>query len=579
MQQRAERQARWDARSVLPVLFVLAAALALAIALFGNGYHYGLYNDDYAHKRWAYDLDAGTWRPTLEPDQDYFRPLGLIVVANLANALPQAELPVRVLWAAVHLANVILVAWLAYRLVPSPLLAVIAGGVMLFPFQAHEALFWHSGAAGAGLGTLVALGAVHLLLSAIERETAWIWPAVLGLALVGLIPQFYEQAAMVLLCLPFLALFLRPVSGRRILRLLLILVVAAGLLVAHWFLVLSHSAAFESRGGVQPSLYYLFSEGFPRLYEALVWSSFERYELVGFAAAWYLGRESLSHNLGLLAVLALLGAAGAATILLASDQEEDPPRVRAYLSVVGVGCLWVMTAFVPVLLVTGHVVDSRVLYFPWVGLALALGATIALLVTRLPARLRNIAVMLAGLVVLLQVVDLAGFGQVYRLRSQYDQKQLSALTASVPRLPEGEFYLVPLNLDERSVSAAVPGYDALDWWLLGVFENTWSAGSAVAMRYGRTGIVPVTSSRWDKLTIDGVKWQAGEPYLLINGQLLPAQRCLVFSYQGEQVTLFDSVLVEGTGVSSAQVALPLAREVGSDQARYDQITVGTEEGE
>jgi hypothetical protein len=143
MLQRAKERARRDPRSPLLGLFVLTATLGLAIALFGNGYRYGLHNDDYAHKLWAHDLQTGKWRPTLRLAQDHFRPLGLILVSNLANALPDAELPVRLLWAAVHLANVLLAAWLAYRMVRSPLLAVMVGGIMLFPFQAHEGLFWH----------------------------------------------------------------------------------------------------------------------------------------------------------------------------------------------------------------------------------------------------------------------------------------------------------------------------------------------------------------------------------------------------------------------------------------------------
>lgn len=566
-----------DPRVLLMALFGATATLGLAIAFFGAGHRYGLYNDDYSHKLWAYDLTRETWQPTLALEQPHFRPLGQIFVANLAAALPDAELPVRLLWAAVHLGNVFLAALLAYRLVRSLLLAVMAGGLLLFPFQAHEAIFWHSGAAGATLGTLVALGATHFLASAIEKDSRWGWPALFGLALVALIPQFYEQTATALFCFPFLAFLIRPLDRKRGLRVLGILSAAAVLLTGHWFLVMQHSPAFEIRGGLQPTLSSLGTEGFPRLYDALIWNFLDRYTLTGFASAWHLGRQSLSAPLVLPVVLALLSVATTAVILLAADQEaERPPRTSRYLALIGVGGLWFGVAFLPVLVVQDHIVDSRLLYFPWVGLAFALSGAIALLLTRLPSRLRNVVLMASGLLCLLQVGTLAGFGQVYRLRSEYDQKQLSALTRAVPQLPEGSFFLIPFDTDERSVSTSTPGQAPLDWWLLGVFENNWSAGAAVALRYGRQGIVPVTSSRWDKLTIDGVQRLDGEPYLLVKGQVLPADRCLVFTYQEDEVILYGSVLVERGDQTQERVALPLARQVGGDHTRFGQITV--EEG-
>jgi hypothetical protein len=576
MQHSGAKTDRRDRRVLLLALLVITATSGLAIGLFGAGYRYGLYNDDYSHKLWAYDLVTGSWRPTLELEQPHFRPLGQIVVTNLANALPDVEFPVRLLWAVVHLANVFLAALLAYRLVRSSLLALMVGGFFLFPFQAHEALFWHSGAAGAPLGTLVALGAVHLLLSAMERDTGWAVPTIFGLALVGLIPQLYEQTATALVCLPFFALFVRPRSrNRTTLRLLGILTVAAFLLAAHWFLVMQHSAAFDIRGGFQPSLYSLVAEGFPRLFRALSWAIFGRYELAGFASAWYLGWESLSDPIVLLALLALLGVAATAVLLLASKQEgEGSPSTKRYLWFVGVGSLWFGTAFLPLLVIKGHGIESRVLYFPWVGLSFALAGVVALLITRLPSRLRNIILMFGGLVFLFQVAALAGFGQVYRLRSAYDQKQLAAFTRAVRRLPEGDFFLVPFDTEERPVSTGLPGHDPLDWWLMGVFENPWSAGSALAMRYGRHGIVPVTSSRWDSLTIDGVEWQDGEPYLLVKGQALPPDRCLVFTYRDGEVILYDSVLVERGDHSQERVVLPLARQVGTSQTQFRQITTG-----
>ena len=102
-----------------------AAGLGLCLALLAHGGARGLYNDDYIYKWIITDLATGEWRPRLilEP---YFRPLAQTVMANVAAAIPDVEVPVRVLLALVHCTNAILVGLFAYRLVPSPLAALFA---------------------------------------------------------------------------------------------------------------------------------------------------------------------------------------------------------------------------------------------------------------------------------------------------------------------------------------------------------------------------------------------------------------------------------------------------------------------
>jgi hypothetical protein len=97
-----------DSERFLFAIFAITIVLASATVLFSDGFRYGLYSDDYDHKEWAYDLEQGRWQPRLKARQPYLRPIGQVIVNNLANALPDHELLVRLVWAGVHIGNVLL---------------------------------------------------------------------------------------------------------------------------------------------------------------------------------------------------------------------------------------------------------------------------------------------------------------------------------------------------------------------------------------------------------------------------------------------------------------------------------------
>ena len=78
-------------------IFVITIVLTLATVLFSGGFRYGLHADDYSHEEWAFDLERGRWQPRLELEQPYLRPIGQVIGFNLANALPDQELFVRLL--------------------------------------------------------------------------------------------------------------------------------------------------------------------------------------------------------------------------------------------------------------------------------------------------------------------------------------------------------------------------------------------------------------------------------------------------------------------------------------------------
>jgi hypothetical protein len=118
-----------------------AAGLGLCLALLAHRGARGLYCDDYGYKWIITDVATGEWKPRLILDP-YSRPLGQPVMANLAAAIPNREVLVRVLLALAHCTNAILVGLFAYRLVPSPLAALFAFLFFLVPVPAHESLLW-----------------------------------------------------------------------------------------------------------------------------------------------------------------------------------------------------------------------------------------------------------------------------------------------------------------------------------------------------------------------------------------------------------------------------------------------------
>jgi hypothetical protein len=564
-----------DSRRFLFSLFAITIVLGLVTVLFSDGFRYGLYSDDYSHKEWAYDLEQGRWQPRLELEQPYLRPIGQVIVFNLANALPDQELLVRLLWAGVHISNVLLASSFAYRLTKSRLVFVVTGGFLLFPIPAHEALFWHSGAASALLGTLLALISVHLLLGAVSADRNWKWYAALGLVVYGLIPQFYEQAATCLSILPLLVFVQRPISRKRILRALLIFLVAVGLLYLHWFFILRHSDQVTVRGVELPSLNALLSERLPRMLQGTSWKLYRAYEFSGFVSAWELGiRRVLAFPPTVLAVpLAAIGATTA--VMIARRQERRCPfHLRRTLVLFMVGCVWFCSALVPALVTRNQVTESRMLYYLWVGLSFALSAGVVLLTTKLRRYGSYALAILLGCFFALQIPIMAGFGQVYKLRYEHDQRQLAALASAVPHLPQGPVFLLPWQLDENFVTVAAPGHEILERFLFGVFQTDWSAASSMRMQYRNLEVYPVTSSRWRKLDFEGIRGEGTEAELLINGRVLPVNRTLAFSYRDGRVVIYAHIVVKLQDGHIAKIELPLGREVAAPGVTFKGLTFG-----
>jgi hypothetical protein len=560
-----------DSERFLFAIFAITIVLALATVLFSDGFRYGLYSDDYDHKEWAYDLEQGRWQPRLKARQPYLRPIGQVIVNNLANALPDHELLVRLVWAGVHIGNVLLASSFAYRLTKVPLVFVTTGGFLLFPIPAHEALFWHSGAASALLGTMIALLSMHFLLGAVGTDRNWKWYAALGLVMYGLIPQFYEQAATCLSILPLLVFVEQPTSRKRILRTLSIILVAAGLLYLHWFFILRHSHSITTRGTLQLSLTALLSERLPDILSGVSWRFFRLYGFSGFASAWELGLQRIQSFPPTVFAVPFLAIGATILLLLAVRQERRCPfRLRRTTILLTVGGVWFLTSFVPAMLPKNQIIESRMLYFPWVGLSFAFSAGVALLTTKLHRYGSYALAIVLGCLLALQMPIMAGLGQVYKLRHEHDQRQLAALAEAISHLPEGPVFLLPWQLDENFV----PGHEILERFLLGIFETNPSASSSMRMLYHKPDINAVTGSRWRKLTFEDVRGEGAEADLIFSGRVLPANRTLAFNYRDGQIVLYAQFIVKQPDGHISVIDLPLAREVAAPGVTFKGLIFG-----
>jgi hypothetical protein len=299
------------------------------------------------------------------------------------------------------------------------------------------------------------------------------------------------------------------------------------------------------------------------------------YEPTGFAAALELGAGSvLGSTLGI--CLFLLFVSGAAVVFAwAAQQEQAPARVRRSLVLYGTGIIWLVIALLPPIVLGGQYVESRLLYFPWVGLAYVIGSGVALVMTRVPRRWANL--MAVGLACLLglQGLMMAGLGRVYQARYAHDQRQLAALAQAVPSLSEDPVFVLPIDTEEDILAAVAtgPGYERLAQVLFGIFETDWSSASALKMLYRRRNLVVATHSRWVELDFRGIEEGEDGTQLLFKGRSWSSDITLAFSYEEGQVVLHDVLVAELLDGGQVRIELPKARALGAAGAAYEEATV------
>jgi len=246
------------------------------------------------------------------------------------------------------------------------------------------------------------------------------------------------------------------------------------------------------------------------------------------------------------------------------------PDRRQTLTTLFAGLAWMVLALVPIMLLKSQIVEIRTLYVPMAGLALSLAALFGWVIASL-GRWRKVAIraalLITGAGIFVSSLAMAGLVRTYQLRWDLDQKQLSALRSAIPNLPKSNpLWLLPVALDERSVSLHVGREALLDQYLFGVFETSWSARDAIRLEYGEQDVHVVTANRWDRLRFTSVQHleDGRVSAVTVQEKTIPVDHLLTFTYrQGRVIVLNPLVLESPDGSSSTSVHLPLAVQVRS----------------
>ena len=535
--------------------------LSVIVAFFVHGGLHGLYADDYVYKSMGADLVRTGWNLNFN-----YRLLGNFFAELFAYGLPGSELAVRLALVALHLLNVGLLGLLAYRLTHSSFVAILSSAFFLIPVSADEALLWYTGAIFYLAPLCLLLVGFHLALTRAAGRAQWLFALGAFLAWVVML-QFIESGFFVILLVPVLNR-VRPAPARVERRVWLpLLVLTYALLGGYILLVLRTSAVVALHGTTSLDPFFVISQRVPQLLDSLL-DRYSAWEPSGaFASAFQLGlREWWSAPssricLGLLA----LGLGSTATLFPRRTGDRPDPSNSGKLALVGLA--WLALALAPVLFIVNLTISPRVLLFPMAGLALALAGLCGWVVDRL-GRWSEIgaraALLVAGAVILVNALTLAGLVQVYRLRAELDAKQVAMLRAAVPTLPDSQVWFLPLELNERSVSAYLGSSSVLDGYLYGLFEIPWAAEPALRMAYGQEqiGVIAKDAHRQVHLTQLSY-WTKLGPSQLIFGegpsqQQATLEQLFAFTFrQGHLVLLNPLTVSSSTTGNRMTLDLPL----------------------
>jgi hypothetical protein len=294
-------------------------------------------------------------------------------------------------------------------------------------------------------------------------------------------------------------------------------------------------------------------------YERFTWMNFSSAGRGLTSAAWTAGwKTAVSSWQGIvsfgLALLSLLG-----TILAwRSEGSERIPRLTVGLTLALAGLAFFPVAVLfPGVLLAGQPIENRLLYFPALGLCLAVAAVFWMAARALRARfVQMILVGAAGAVLVVSTICTLGYSQAYAARYRLDERQIAAVSSALPAdLLPAHAIIVPF---------AVPGEldctdAAISMYFTGVFETPWSARAALRAAYRRGGFEAITMNRWG-----GMLLKAEPEAINVGGappgpgtQVDPARTILFTIRDGRALIVRKLVLRGADGVEHAY-EFPLA---------------------
>jgi len=554
----------------------VTAGLAVIIGFFLHGGRHGLYLDDYTERAWAFDFAAGKWKLNLTP-QFHIRPLAHILTANIGNAIPEHEFPVRIAIVAVHCLNVFLLGWLAYRLTGSFVVGTVSGTFFLFPIFGNEALLWFATSVSNTLSLTLLLIGFHCLLScrSVKQDMLLFCCAVGAWILMVL---FYESALFTLLLLPIALASTRRDHIRQQAAIWFPALLASAIPIGGYLALIERTDPdVISRGGATLNLGFILSRRIPEVSENFWWLVADKGRLPGFRFALISGplrealrlgwRQWLSVPWGLTLMCSLLLGLCAIALFFPADLDQGPTASRLFKTAM-IGLAWVALCLLPLILVKSQIVEIRTLYAPTAGFAMSVAALLGLAIHTLPRwrplTIRSV-VLMSGVVMFSTSLTMAGVVRTYQLRWYLDQKQLAALQPIISTLPVTQMlWLLPIELDEHSFSNTDRDrYAALEAYVYGVFETPYSGRDAVRLMARKQNAEAVTGNRWARPSMTSIHYSEGRPTdILIKGMTVPIQQLLPFTYQQGRVILLNPLHISSPNGKPLEVIdLPLVQEL------------------
>lgn len=483
------------------------------VATFGLGGALGKSTDDYSTN--LRDPVTNTLACGFRPFAEYsyfWRPAHIWLIHALQSYWYEHDRLIHALSAMMHAVVALLLFVLVRRVSRSSIAAGAAGiGFLVLPVH-HEALYFTSTIStmiAAALLLWLAIAVARDAQCASDRRRRWHVAAMGVIALA--IPYFYEQAGAGVVALPLLWLACanqptRRLPPRAFARPLAITAIAAAMQGAMLLALLL--TAPRGRRGSSTSIRPVgdwpeaWASASARLIDLLVGTRARSVMRGGLTLA----RDAVESSVlwVWLVPLAITATAFVLAVWRGVDTASPDRRagMRAGLLLAAFGAVAAAATMLPPAVVTGQGVPPRLAYVPSLGLAVAFGGVLAIVIAAVGPRSRRVLVSLGAPVLAAAAIEgalaLMGVQAWYQSRARTDLTIAEQLRRLMPDPPPQTIF-VPIRIEHSTTRTGDVLFDRLRH---GAFETIWSSTALTRQTYRRRDLWAAGWNPWRQPVID-----------------------------------------------------------------------------